>query len=1311
MPNSNVNLQSNATIINIHSPGGSPEMNQPSIQPHQAPLKQSPKVEEYRKMIQHIMGKIFKRKRPPTSLLYLPSQSADQFENEDTIDLLIKLRSALMVCHSVGLSSQVLTQGIRTPSATPISSKVNSPLPSPRMGSPSRSPENMASILPSAIQPKNDKRSEFEKILSALSDLISNDSRYKSANPKPSVPPFTMQSVLIDIGLILIQIQEDTIGLYSIGLTFLPAFEAFSSGPMLGKLLSLYLDSLLPKLIHQKDAHNSITENDTKKPSQKTLHTVHNKQNTPTISIQSPDQDTATGSALKMSHLTIDTRLQATNTDGFTAPSSPYSTNHHQPESHYTYALFTPLLLFMMEYLDPYLMSNEKENESLDYTLTKQANSIRSFHRALGYMMHYKPDIYLDILDIISHSTNSVRYRACQTLFYYYSNSVGHALITSPVSLMSTEEEIEALDKRRKEQITDQDNQAEPRVSDTYRRLQKQQATTQPEPMDMAEDHTWYPHLFEQTKEIESKHPAGGGFEVHDDFEEAFCKECFKPIKGFGLRCYQCRASLHYHCSHATLKEEQGLMFYLKAGGIQKVVTPHFCSIRPEARFRQMVNLGVTHWDVKSNATRVGLMGHLFDLVNLFTLTTCASCHLPIWGITHQCYHCSLCNHFIHPRCLSRAEENGEGFEKCLPGRFLVESDLRVAAADLSKSLREFYDDALPLKAKDLKGRSFEEVGTIYNALLLQNNIIHCGVAAGCILISDDGEDPLIVQKENADPFENRVPYDTGSCSLLSSSIDICWDYLTSSQCKRSAFFTDFYKQSSQVKECVLSQESYLSHLSVMMKSLTTLFGESYAPSSPTGYYRSSPPALDKRRSAGDSRGFLQVNSMPTWEKDEDSLDQDQILHEQLDRFLLLSWMMTNLSFKSRKVAEMLLQHMRNLGLFERSDGSPVVFRADEVSSANQEESNPVACLFPIPSAIPNSFKVDTTINAIEACLHNVDLSINECGLLLLVRRCWPDPSMSKYTHERLIYAILQWTFDEDERLLALHAELTSGNSNVNKQQTKWAQTAFARKIKGEMSNRHRQSALYHTAGVSSGASTIYVATRTALKDRYIAYWMAAIHDMDKQVYADMLYNAIQSILDSKNEACLVPDWNEDFDRKDKEPVEIKHLAKLCSTKLKASQTSRVEKIGSAIDILVTQFRNGSKDSIERGMRWLELVVHAGAGVPSKILIQITALIISAHAPLDIITKFVKIVWFQIVNMLNAPVARDDIIEIMGHLHEATFDSLTTHNQSSNEYLFNAQVYIRYSVAITAYAFGCSLSQISTLDIVPSISNTVSHLP
>jgi hypothetical protein len=113
MSNSNANTYLNATVINIHSPAGSPEDSQrrPSSIGQQAPAKQSPKVEEYRKMIQHIMGKILKRKRPSSSLLYLQPQSIDQFDNDDTIDLLIKLRSALMVCHSVGLSNQVLMQG------------------------------------------------------------------------------------------------------------------------------------------------------------------------------------------------------------------------------------------------------------------------------------------------------------------------------------------------------------------------------------------------------------------------------------------------------------------------------------------------------------------------------------------------------------------------------------------------------------------------------------------------------------------------------------------------------------------------------------------------------------------------------------------------------------------------------------------------------------------------------------------------------------------------------------------------------------------------------------------------------------------------------------------------------------------------------------------------------------------------------------------------------------------------------------------------------------------------------------------------
>lgn len=113
---SNNNSRLNATVINIHSPEADSQR-RPSAnsQASRQPPKPSPKVEEYRKMIQHIVGKILKRKRPPTALFYLSefcrtTEAIDQFDNDDTIDLLIQLRSALLVCHNVGLSAQVLMQ-------------------------------------------------------------------------------------------------------------------------------------------------------------------------------------------------------------------------------------------------------------------------------------------------------------------------------------------------------------------------------------------------------------------------------------------------------------------------------------------------------------------------------------------------------------------------------------------------------------------------------------------------------------------------------------------------------------------------------------------------------------------------------------------------------------------------------------------------------------------------------------------------------------------------------------------------------------------------------------------------------------------------------------------------------------------------------------------------------------------------------------------------------------------------------------------------------------------------------------------------
>jgi hypothetical protein len=904
-----------------------------------------------------------------------------------------------------------------------------------------------------------------------------------------------------------------------------------------------------------------------------TQSNIQKQPNTPTINISSPEPDQTKDHPLKMSHLTIDTRPYpaSIDTNGITSPHSPadHSThsNTHHPSTeaqYHAYALFTPLLFFMIQYLDPYLANHQvtkSRQENLSHSLTSQANSIYNFHRALGFMMSCKPDLYLDILDVISHSTAEVKFRACQILLYYYFASVGHVIVADPLPLLGAQEELEILDKRREQQEFEEMRQNKQQYgnrqsSDALDITNNDNHNSLPE-----DDHVWYPHLFDKThgqklQQHDIKHP----LVINDDANEVHCKECFKPVKGFGLYCFQCKASVHYNCSN-TVNDSKDIMFYVKPSGIQKIVAPQFCQMTPQPRFRDMVNRGLLGWTAKSNASKVGLLGHLFHLVNLYTLVLCACCGLPLWGICQQGYRCSECNHFVHPQCLAEAEERNRfdsKFQACVPYQPLQEKDIQISQADLSRHLIGFYGDALPLKLESLDGRSHEEVSTMLNTLTLQDHILHCGVAAGCIIITHSSDDAFISSEQlgeqsssssyTKDATNTSIAANERHCPSLSVAINLCMEHLNSGRCHGSTFSDDFHSKNLKkpLDIYILSKEEYLSHLSAMMKCLMASFGNEKSQFSVPITVNATTIA-EKRRSAGDSRGFLQVSPSPftavspTWDaEEEDDFSEGHVPNEYLDRSTLLSWLMTNLNFKSRKAAEILLQQMCNFGLFERFDASPILFLND--NAAVIAEDKMVQCIFPVPYAIDCSPNVESLINSIEACLQDVDLSINECGLLLLARRCWPDPFMSNYSRERLIHAIVAWTFDEDERLLALHAELTSTNKTAHlhklqHQQNKWAQTALLSRMKGNPlgpSDRNRQSTFFQTAtaGVSSGASSIYVTIRAALRDRYIVRWMAAIHDMDTEAYTNILFTAIEEIIDSNREECVVPSWGETYDAK-----------------------------------------------------------------------------------------------------------------------------------------------------------------------------------
>ena len=96
---------------------------------------------------------------------------------------------------------------------------------------------------------------------------------------------------------------------------------------------------------------------------------------------------------------------------------------------------------------------------------------------------------------------------------------------------------------------------------------------------------------------------------------------------------------------------------------------------------------------------------------------------------------------------------------------------------------------------------------------------------------------------------------------------------------------------------------------------------------------------------------------------------------------------------------------MHHLGFLERCDSEALRIHADH--------SQEVQCCFPLPFGLDISVDVETLVAAIEGCLSDIDLSVNEIGFLLLVRRFWPNGMLSTYTFRRLAKAILQWILSE----------------------------------------------------------------------------------------------------------------------------------------------------------------------------------------------------------------------------------------------------------------------------------------------------------
>ncbi|KAI9303279.1 hypothetical protein BJ944DRAFT_165716 [Cunninghamella echinulata] len=1334
-------------------------------------VQSTPKTKEYLNMIHLILTKLTKRKRPSSILTnfidQVTSLAPKQIDNNDTIDLVLQLRSVLILCQNTAPPLSPATQSFNDTSSI-------------------------------QTQLKKEQYNEFDIILQLLNELIMIDCRYICSHPKPSRPPFTLQSTVIDIAIILVEARDDIHSLYNIGSTMIQAFESFPESILKVKLLSFFVDILLPKLMHKHDLYEREQVNNTTTFKKKKIKRNSDDINTPYTNIPINDSNNnrndISSNNSKSTHLTIDTR-SVPRFPSMLSPATPRSVKSYQTHAFIDIikqqALFTPLLTFMIQYFDPYLDEQKTAIEDLPKLFPGKTYSIFNFHQALQFMMQQKPDIYLDILQIIAYGTEDVRFRACQILSHYYPDSLGHIVIAEALPKLGVYTEISQLDEQRK--IKEQFQRINRKYGSPQTTMSTPQRSTTLDTIDFGDEleneemrhHTWYPHIFLNLNNQQHGNYRSQGIisNVDNDIDGSYCNNCYKAIIGFGLRCYQCKRNLHYNCYNYLLGEDDvDTMLYIKSGGVQKVVSPQFCHYPLQPRYSAICKARENDSNHHHLHTIVQHLGHRFHLVNLYTLLLCACCQKPLWGISQQGYRCSTCNRYVHLTCLSQSLHNhapSSSFNKsssilkeCHAHQTFLESDTRITLNQLLDSLDQHYGDMMPKSMDDLKGRSYEEVGTMLNTFLIQDYILQNGVTASCIVI--DGDDPLLTKGKSIitnsgtqftttiseSILQNSVNSNTNNNStesrtymidhkasfILNNPIELCQKYITSDQCKASSFLSDFninskWRPFPSCFEYLLSDEDYLSHIAAMMKSLTT--SKDMDIDGKTIDHNEFFKSTENNNNNNNDNKLLQVipqhstspRHLPATEDSTGQLDMYcNIISPQniLDIDTLLSWTMDSLYIKSSKVAKILLQHIRNLGLFERNDTFPILFSDDDDYTAQSDTTtvhdNRTLCTFPIPYAIDSSNDVETLINVIESCLDDINIAINEYGFLMLTRRCWPDPLMSRYTNERLMTAILRWILLEDKKLTSLYAAFTVTNTiqlpGVKK--NKWTQATTNNEMHlngGGNNGKNQRHSHFIGTGISSGAGNVYVTTRGSLRDRYLTQWMKAVHDVNPENYAFLLNDAIENVVES------VMDDTADYEMDHKDylkekviyllnvPVEVKALSKLFSSKSlitkPVDQKITADDNFSPLDIISNAFLDNDSNSIDRGIRWLTLIVHSGTGINSTVLDKIAKSLVQAQASIATTTEFIKLIWFQVSNNLNVAIPHTSIIDIISYLNESALESLKLKNQSEDlsvERLTSAQTFIKYSAALMCFAYGCPLINIAELNIVPFSTNISQQL-
>ena len=354
-----------------------------------------------------------------------------------------------------------------------------------------------------------------------------------------------------------------------------------------------------------------------------------------------------------------------------------------------------------------------------------------------------------------------------------------------------------------------------------------------------------------------------------------------------------------------------------------------------------------------SNFNVLHTSNHTFRVVNTFTLTLCFICKLPLWGFHSQGLKCDSCNHFAHARCITAPSE--VVVPSCLTVP-LTSAHMTILPRDLRNSFRNYFQSLLELDPDSLRHR--EEIMICSDVLWSQLQILRNGLALGSVVIEGGDRASESFNLELSSLLDRFLAASLSQTSVLSD------------------VFSDFFQESRSP-----SQTTLLFDWSTLV------------------FFASSTKLVDETPDTRDTRDpFLDphldhVNSLPH-------------SYDVVPLGILCDRLASHFQIRLDVAVEMLLGQLHHVGLFEL----PQIRLIEPGELLRHQES---LCLFALPLSLDLSVNVEILVTAIEACLSDIDLSVNEAGFLFLIRRAWPTGMSTNYALRRLMKSVLCWILTE----------------------------------------------------------------------------------------------------------------------------------------------------------------------------------------------------------------------------------------------------------------------------------------------------------